>query len=281
VRGDRPTVTICASDCWVGASGRTRETFATPEDHRHAPWTSRTVHSRFWGGRQARARSPLKTAVPIPPGAPSARVFPGSLRIHGKMDDVAEASSKGLLPELVDVLRALTDSQTLLAQRVRRACLEYQGGGSPLVNERLPGQALDPSRQSRVLVAANPKPRSNQGEQPDQSVQATTSSAFDTAASTTHQGIGAATVNADRIEAPTPPSQTSGAATASVDHPDTRPRETALRPDWPESTRREDTGRPAATRDYNFFDELDAELAGLPGTKVRDDEGEPPEESVV
>ena len=189
-------------------------------------------------------------------------------------------SSRGLLPQLVDVLRALTDSQTLLVQRVRRACLEDEGGPLPSVEE-LSEPALDPSRTARSLVMTDPTPR-DQGEQlPAASVQVTTPSALDFAALASHQGAGAATVTADGPEEFTPPPRTATTTTGFVVGPDANRNETSQHPAWPEPSRQGEPGHETATRDYNFFDELDAKLAGLPDTNLREAKGEAPDESAV
>jgi hypothetical protein len=198
------------------------------------------------------------------------------------MEGVTQVSSKGLLPQLVDVLRALTDSQTLLAQRVRRACHEHEGGHCPAVAGALPGPTLDPSRQTHTIVATNPTRAGMQGERlPEHPVQETAPRAFDTAAATSHPDVGAATVAADRPEGCVSASLTIEATTAFNDDLDARARATSLPPPWPEPTGPEVPGRSAATRDYNFFDELDDKLAVLAGPELRDDEGEAPDESAV
>ena len=45
--------------------------------------------------------------------------------VSSRSEDVTDFSSKGLLPQLIDVLHALTEGQELLSRKVREARLEH------------------------------------------------------------------------------------------------------------------------------------------------------------
>jgi hypothetical protein len=141
-----------------------------------------------------------------------------------------EMPPQGLLPQLVDVLEALADSQQLLARRVRTACLEQSGGPVPVVEELPPSPASGFALQSVKLISRN-----------DDSVATL-------AVAPTEQ---AAAVD-PLPQAPAPRADNHDSASSAMPG-------LAL----PDVTRRAATGAEPESRDYNFFDELDATLADL------------------
>src|ERR1700728_2281744 len=53
--------------------------------------------------------------------------------VTARGEDMTNISSKGLLPQLIDVLHALTEGQELLSRKVRNARLEHSSHMTPVV----------------------------------------------------------------------------------------------------------------------------------------------------
>jgi hypothetical protein len=166
---------------------------------------------------------------------------------------VNETSSPGLLPQLIDLLRALADSQELLTQRVRSAHLELLGNHPPSDTDSLPGWQTNRS----VVSPVGPVLRDR-----------------DTLHDGTEMTVGPPRPNDDPIV-----SSTSAQEGAAVDRsgasPSDRPLVAAAHmeeqsvptssvpPERDEDTGQDTAGAARIDRDYNFFDDLDARLADL------------------
>lgn len=186
--------------------------------------------------------------------------------VPARGEDVSDPPSKGLLPQLIDVLHALTEGQELLSRRVREARLDHNGDSGPVVErcgQAEPSDAGSPPsfvgsnpnasieiRQERTsntaeLVAGPISPNdSGNGSSPEPSI-----SAY------------AASVSAPVLEAAAPSSPPPAMTDVGT------PADLSSEPSDP--TDRIDSAPPVETttaslnRDYNFFDELDSRLADL------------------
>jgi len=181
-------------------------------------------------------------------------------------EDSTNISAKGLLPQLIDVLHALTEAQEMLSRRVRDAGLEHTRRPAA-VDERwaqtdfsdsaIPGFFLGASSDAAVGFRRHP---------PMDDVEVD-------ARQTTVGGLGdgplpdpkvdgsAAPVSAAAPQA-TPSSPPSGTANPAVMPDDLH--ETSTRTDGTNSViPGGETSTAPSNRDYNFFDELDARLADL------------------
>jgi hypothetical protein len=143
-----------------------------------------------------------------------------------RIEDVT-SSRKGLLPQLVDVLHAMADSQKLLIHRIRKAQLERLSGRPLEVDQSPPVLGLAPEPADAPFLTI-PTVRIPVCEQYDSSSPVTEEMRSDPAV-----------------------------ATASIRLEEAR-----------QNKRKGESG----SRSYNFFDELDARLADLPGPANRADE---------
>jgi hypothetical protein len=153
----------------------------------------------------------------------------------------SDTSSKGLLPQLIEVLAALTESQDLLTRKVQQLRQERQRTGSDV---GVPADTA--SAQSPVSQGASEQ----------------LSSVLQPVDGQRDPTVGAFAQTMDDPSRPTaevvftvePPAT----ETSLVDANDGETRAHA-------ETQRNDRadGRPSASRDYNFFDDLDARLAAM------------------
>jgi hypothetical protein len=182
-----------------------------------------------------------------------------------RSEDVTEISFKGLLPQLIDVLHALTDGYESLSRKLRDARLEDTCHSVPVVE--------------RCLQAGpSEDPRSSVGSRPNVSIGIRREPTMDNievdTGRTSVSGFGNGSVPEPRIGVSVVPvSATVPEAASPSDppaaigsHPDTLAdlsSETSARPDGLNSAEPGKTTTARVNRDYNFFDELDARLAGL------------------
>jgi hypothetical protein len=171
--------------------------------------------------------------------------------------------SNGLLPQLVDVLQALAESQQLLTDRIRRAHLELVGGPSSRVEESWQAPPLDRESAAIPLVVTGPIPAGDMREPfARDSSELSIESTGVPSNSASNRGIevGSITFNDQEMAAP-PNTQTK--ATTSFAEPEANPSATPNQPNDLRTTRRDEPSTKHEDRSYNFFDELDARLAGL------------------
>jgi hypothetical protein len=192
--------------------------------------------------------------------------FPAFGSVASRTEDVTDFSSKGLLPQLIDVLHALTEGQDLLSRKVREARLEHYRHTDPVVEGSVQTEPSNPLAPPTVV-----------GTGPDGSI----GSRRELPPDNMEIGGGPASVN-DFGNGPWPepgigasavPVSSTIPETSSLSNPPTTmvtfedapadvPNETSVQTDWPAAPPSETTTA-SLNRDYNFFDELDARLADL------------------
>jgi|GEM_PF-4945028 len=183
-----------------------------------------------------------------------------------RSEDVTGISSEGLLPQLIDVLHALTEGQELLSRKVRNARLEYTSR-STLV-ERCPQVEPSDFAAPRSLVGTSPNASIGiRQEPPTDNIESgagpTSVNGFGNGSSPEPSiGASAAPISATVPEAASP-SNPPATIVTHADTPADLSNETPARTDWLNSAGLGETTRAPSNRDYNFFDELDARLAGL------------------
>ena len=172
--------------------------------------------------------------------------------------------SKGLLPQLVEVLSALADSQELLTNRIRTAHLELvsihltDGAGSWRALPLNPG---GPTELPVVATAHIPAPEVGELFTPDRN-RLSTQSSTDPGVSVSNRDIEGWCVILNDPEVVAPPNMATE-ITTSVHQHDVAQQATPSQADDLRVTRRNDTTIESGDRRYNFFDELDAQLADL------------------
>ncbi len=183
-----------------------------------------------------------------------------------RIEDSTDMSDKGLLPQLIDLLHALTEGQEMLSRKVRDAALEGTRRPAAVDGRWAQTEPSDPAVPGSYLgVSLNASGRTRR-EPPtdDVAVDAgrTSVGAFgDAPLPKTNLDGSAAPVSAAAPQATSPSSPAAGVATR------------ATTPDLSETSTGTDrlnsrvpggeTSMSPSNRDYNFFDELDARLADL------------------
>ena len=192
--------------------------------------------------------------------------------VTARSEDGIDVPSKGLLPQLIDVLHALTEGQELLSRKVRDARLEHACHSS-LAAERRPDDTPSDFAAQHVLVGTSPiaslgirqgTPKNNVelGAGPT-SVNGNGNGNGNGSLPEPSTGISATPVSATVPVASSP----SNPPAAIVTHAGTPadPSSETTRTDWLNSARPIETNTAPLNRDYNYFDELDARLADLQG----------------
>jgi hypothetical protein len=175
------------------------------------------------------------------------------------------SSSKGLLPQLVDLLYALADSQELLTRRIRRAQQELLGVHSSDVDGLRPTLILDQPRPcAPFLIGTSQAPATErfQSYSVDTGNSTTGPSEPCEATSTSQVCAENAPLTPTQPDSTTPLNAVDGDATSTTDlhlHEKVMSR----RPDGFAATRRDATRIDPGNPTYNFFDELDVRLADL------------------
>ncbi len=187
--------------------------------------------------------------------------------VKARREDVTDIRSKGLLPQLIEVLHALTEGQESLSRKVRNARLEHSCHLTPVV-ERFPQTEPPDFAGPRSFNGASPAAFiGTLQDSPSGNVEL---GARPTSIESFSKGSSAA----PSIESSTAPISAtvpdaavpSGPSAAHVTHADTLTdlsSETFARTDWLNSVRPCGTNAELLNRDYNFFDALDARLADL------------------
>jgi hypothetical protein len=182
------------------------------------------------------------------------------MAIRAVRSAMADVSPKGLLPQLTDVMYALTESQKLLVGKLQRMRLEHPDDFPSVIVEETHMEDSDSlDEQLGLVVSTTATPRL-----PIQAQQSIAVDAREPNLRTASESNPGFTMMAARLphETPAPSSTaTTGEATfedvqdadsADVTPPTGTP---AVPPDPTETT--------PANRHYNFFDDLDARLAHL------------------
>jgi hypothetical protein len=163
--------------------------------------------------------------------------------VTARHEDVTDISSIGLLPQLIDVLRALAEGQELLLRKIRDAKLENTST-SVLVVDRYP-QAEADNGELRAGPTSGNCPGNGSSSEPG--IEASV-------------GPGPATaVGAAPLSDPLTETQTDVGPAADLSS------ERTPRTEEFNSARHDETatGMGTGNHNYNFFDELDARLADL------------------
>jgi hypothetical protein len=182
---------------------------------------------------------------------------------------MTDVSTKGLLPQLTDVLHALADSHALLLSKIQSVRLEHISADYSEVEmiEESSGAALgdEVDLVSPTLVDQKTSPKLEvPGAIPIDEVESSrssnriASSEFETSPS---RAV-AATDQADQV-ATSPSPASAEMVTPHGDLVATVSTQTPSLPDGSEAQHVDPAGAGSENRNYNFFDELDARLAGL------------------
>jgi ubiquitin len=185
----------------------------------------------------------------------------GDSAATARSEDVSDISSKGLLPQLIDVLHALTDGHESLARKVRDARLEYTRYSVPIVESGLQVEPAD----TRLSVGTSAHASIGVRRKP-----ATKKVVLDTGETSVNgfgnghvpepsNGASSVPVKATVPEAVAPPDP--AAIVSHAGTPAELSSEPSARTDGVNSARHGETTTAPVNRDYNFFDELDARLA--------------------
>ncbi len=193
-------------------------------------------------------------------------VFCGPVSVPG--EDVSHLPSKGMLPQLIDVLHALTEGQELLSRKVRDATVEQGCHSVPVVERCRRAESSDSdARRTSVVTSPNASVGMRSERTSDKTeLGARESTTVDDSGngSSPEPNMGAsaapviATVHAPSPSIPQPP------IVADAASPDDLSRDTSVRADELNSAQSGEMTSESLNRDYNFFDELDARLADLP-----------------
>ena len=216
--------------------------------------------------------APMCSSPADPLSASSSDLMPADRAAFGgavtaRRDAVTDISSKGLLPQLIDVLLALTQGQESLSRKVRDARLEDTCRSTP-VAERCPqAEPSDFDALGAFVSTSSNASIELRREHPTDSVDLGTgptslNGVANGSLPESSGGVSAAPVSATVPNAASP----SNPPAATVTHggtPADLSSETSARKDWLTSARPADPTTAPLNRDYNFFDELDARLADL------------------
>ena len=188
--------------------------------------------------------------------------------VSAPSEDVSHLPSKGLLPELIDVLHALTEGQELLTRKVRDATVEHGCHSVPVVERCRRAESSDcDARRTSVVTSANASVGMRSERTSDKTeLGARGSTSVDNSGNGSlpepSMGDSAAPVNAT-VHAPSPSIPPLPIVT-DVGSPNHLSHGTPVRADELNSAQSDETTSESLNRDYNFFDELDARLADLP-----------------
>jgi hypothetical protein len=249
----------------------------TPIKHLKITRPSHARHERFTLNCSYRRR-PHALIPADPTSAPLGGLMIGDRAVGdpvtARREDAADVCSKGLLPQLIDVLHTLTEGQESLSRKIRDVRLEHTCHSAPVV-ERCP-QAEPPNFAApRPFVGTSPNGSIEiRREPPTDNVELRTGPASDNSFGNGSSpepsiGVSAAPLSATVPEAESPSNPTASASNppaVTVTHagtPADLSSETSARTDWLNAARPVETTTAPLNRDYNFFDELDARLADL------------------
>jgi hypothetical protein len=186
--------------------------------------------------------------------------------VSSRSEDAADFSSKGLLPQLIDVLRALTEGQELLSRKVRETRLEHNRHTDPVIEGRRQTGPPDPLR-PRTFVGSGPDAsiglrRGPPSDSIELIVGPTSVSGFGTGP-WPEQSLGASEPVASTVPEASSPFNPPATIVTHADTLAAYSSESSARTDWLDTAPPGETTSGSLNRDYNFFDELDARLADL------------------
>ncbi len=191
----------------------------------------------------------------------------GDRATTARSEDMTDISSKGLLPQLIDVLHALTEGQELLSRKVRDARLEQTCHSAPVVERCPQAEPSDFASPRSFEVASLNASIGVRREPPTDNVELgaglTSVNGFGNGSLPEPSiGVSAAPASATIPEAASPSNPPAAIVTHAGTHADLSS-ETSARTNWLNSAGPGETTTAPANRDYNFFEELDAKLADL------------------
>ena len=192
-------------------------------------------------------------------------------RPHQGAQTVTETSTKGLLPQLTDVLNALTESHVMLLRKVQCLRLEHTNSALSVVSlpEGYPDALFGPTTDwrpsslvdvttSTMLAAPTATPLDEVEQTPSPSEIA--SSQFDRIWSTAARHDEGQGVDQE-VTSPTPATAEGTSTQRQTDTGVGLEQQTPRRLDQLEGQQTQPTHTKSDRRNYNFFDELDARLA--------------------
>ena len=192
-----------------------------------------------------------------------------AVRATAIVSDVTEMSSKGALPQLTDVLHALTESHELLLSKLQSVQLE-RASVVPILVEEFPHahfqdfvDPLLPTHVDAKIDATNDVHREFRVDQISESDSSTEQIRLASSESDVSPGLAAASPQVTHSEASAQSRISVEVVTPGCDMHADVPAEGPTPPEWPRDLHTDQTGADSANRNYNFFDELDATLAHL------------------
>lgn len=175
---------------------------------------------------------------------------------------MTDSSSTALLPQLTDLLRALTDSQELLLTRVRSV---RQLSAMPLVVENPKVEFLQPVDLRLPAAVAPTTTKDEHRAHPLNEIESSTGPRWLTPSEPDVNPSVAATTTSQITwqESPVPTCATTGASTSALETNLALPAQAPAPPESRLISHADTTDADSVNRNYNFFDELDAKLARL------------------
>lgn len=186
-------------------------------------------------------------------------------------DSPQEGAADGLFPQLIDVLQALTDGQQLLLRRLRESRPDIADHQSQVVEESAPDEVPRPADTPSFSGASGASIGLGQP---------TSSGRTEVDESTSESAVYKDILAEPSLE-PSPMTPAAGSPEAAksqsvastvtpVDVPADALNERPTQTEWISSRAPNGTSTSLGSRDYNFFDELDARLADLPDPDAGD-----------
>jgi hypothetical protein len=192
--------------------------------------------------------------------------------VTARNEDVTDVPSKGLLPQLIDVLHALTEGQELLSLKVRDARLEHSRHMIPVIEGRSQTAHSDLAG-SRTFVSTNHTATIGirQDQPPTETAELgagpTSANGFGNGSLPRPIiGVSPAPVSVTVPEAVAPPPNPPAAIVTHAGTGGDLSSETSVWTDrFIDPARPSEATMASLNHDYNFFDELDSRLADLQG----------------
>jgi hypothetical protein len=181
-----------------------------------------------------------------------------------------------LLPQLIDVLHALTEGQEFLSRKVRDARLDYTSHSARIVGTCRPVEPSDFAA-SGSFVGASPFGsieirRELSTDKVDLGAGPTSVNGFGNGSLPDRSIEVSAVPRNTTIPEAAPPCNPPAAIVADAGTPADHSSEPSARSDWLNLARPGETSTAPLNRDYNFFDELDSRLADLQDPAARSED---------
>ncbi len=181
---------------------------------------------------------------------------------------MTDTSAKGLLPQLTEVLYALSDSHELLLRKLQSVRLEHMGGDHLSIEESPRAQALaDAEQRGPALVemtidATTDASRASPSDEIGETTQLTPTwlgpTEFDSSSGVTAESV------TGQIDTSVPPGSVTEADVLVPSHErDAAATSQAPIPTEPSTAHSDPPAAEPTQRNYNFFDDLDVRLTSL------------------